>query len=79
MTHTQACLAVARDMGVPAVDLFTLLGGNDADVGARAPNLNDGLHLSGRCVFVCLDTFNHLSHTSHTPTIRPHKITSYYH
>jgi hypothetical protein len=34
-------------MGVPAVDLFSLLGG-DQDLGARAPNLNDGLHLSGR-------------------------------
>lgn len=51
-TKNQACLAVAQEMGVPAVDLFSLLGGNDADLTARAPNLNDGLHLSGRSVVV---------------------------
>lgn len=36
-------------MDVPTVDLFSLLGG-EAPLADRVPNLNDGLHLSGRWV-----------------------------
>lgn len=36
---------------MPTVDLFTLLGGEKA-LADRAPYLNDGLHLSGRCARV---------------------------
>ncbi len=39
---------MAKEAGVPAVDLFTLLGGEEEGLAACAPNLNDGLHLSGR-------------------------------
>ena len=51
ITTRQACQGVGAEMGVPVVDLWSLLGG--ADMAKVAPNVNDGLHLSGRWVHIC--------------------------
>eukprot|EP00611_Tribonema_gayanum_P026223 TRINITY_DN6178_c0_g1_i1.p1 TRINITY_DN6178_c0_g1~~TRINITY_DN6178_c0_g1_i1.p1 ORF type:complete len:281 (-),score=98.44 TRINITY_DN6178_c0_g1_i1:605-1447(-) len=44
LQYARACLALAHDMGVPAVDLHTALGGGDQELADKY--LHDGLHLS---------------------------------
>ncbi|KAG5189159.1 SGNH hydrolase-type esterase domain-containing protein [Tribonema minus] len=44
LQYARACLALARDMGVPAVDLHTALGSGDQELADKY--LHDGLHLS---------------------------------